>query len=280
MASQNERQGPVAGRSQRRSRPRLRRANVRAGRPRSRVGINHPTNRDHDLRHAQEWGKGLFARPKEPHGAVAVRSQRRRWPRLRRANVRAGRPRSRVGILHLTNREHDLRQAQEWGKGPFARRKATHGPAAVRSQRRRWPRLRRANVRAGRPRSRVGINHPTNWEPDLRHAQEWGKGPFARRKEPHGPVAVRSQRRTFPTPRRKVCGRPARNPPGTRASRPHPYSWLEEMERQHKVAGGQPPSGRERRWQGPRERTAPPRERGRPARNLIPGWRRRSGSAT
>ena len=28
--------------------------------------------------------------------------------------------------------------------------------------------------------------------------------------------------------------------PGTRASRPQPYSWLEEMERQRKVAGRQP----------------------------------------
>ncbi len=117
MASPNEGQGPAAGRSQRRSRSRLCRANVRAGRPRSRGGINHPTNREHDLRQAQEWGKGPFARRKEPHGAVAVRSQRRRWPRLCRAMVRAGRPRSRVGILLPSDREHGLHHALKSGEG-------------------------------------------------------------------------------------------------------------------------------------------------------------------
>ncbi len=61
LASPNERQGPVTVPSQWRSRSRLCRANVRAGRPRSRVGIIHTINREHDLHHAQESGKRPFA---------------------------------------------------------------------------------------------------------------------------------------------------------------------------------------------------------------------------
>ena len=64
LASPNERQCPVTVPSLRRSRPTLCQANVRAGRPRSRGGIFHTTNREHDLHHAQEWGKRPFARLK------------------------------------------------------------------------------------------------------------------------------------------------------------------------------------------------------------------------
>ena len=98
---------------------------VRAGRPRSRVDINHPRMRCHDLHHAQEWGTGPFARPKEPQGPVAVPSQRRSRPGPCREKLRAGRPRSRVGINHPTNREHDLRHAREWGTGLFANLRIT-----------------------------------------------------------------------------------------------------------------------------------------------------------
>ncbi len=82
--------------------------------------IFHTTNREHDLRHAREWGKGLFARRKETHGAVAGQSKWRTFPTPRRENVRAGRPRSRVGINHTRMRGHDLHHAQESGKAPFA----------------------------------------------------------------------------------------------------------------------------------------------------------------
>ena len=50
--------------------------------------------------------------PFHPGGAVGQRCAGKM--------VRAGRPRSRVGIFHTTNREHDLRHAQDWGKAPFA----------------------------------------------------------------------------------------------------------------------------------------------------------------
>ena len=93
------------------------------------------------------------------------------------------------------------------------------GPATLPSQWRSRSRLCRATVRAGRPRSRVGILHTTNREHDLHPAQEWGKGPFASLKN---------------HPRDR--GRLARNL----------YSWLEEMERQRNVAGRQPSCRRER----------------------------------
>ena len=52
--------------------------------------------------------------------------------------------------------------------------------------------------------------------------------------------------------------RPRAEPhPGTRASRPHPYFWLEVAERQRNVAGRQPPRRSEPRWQGPKRPTAP-----------------------
>ncbi len=61
-----------------------------------------------------------MARPNEGQGPAAVPSLRRSRPRLCRVNVRAGRPRSRVGILHTTNREPDLHHPQDWDKAPFA----------------------------------------------------------------------------------------------------------------------------------------------------------------
>ena len=102
LASPNEGQGPVAVRSQRRSRPRLCRANVRAGRPRSRVGIIHTTNREHDLHHAQEWDKGPFAslsitpplrgsrRDVEPNGEGRRRRPRNRQCRMARSCAPCG----------------------------------------------------------------------------------------------------------------------------------------------------------------------------------------------
>ncbi len=61
-----------------------------------------------------------LASPNERQGSVTVRSQWRSRPSLCRVNVRAGRPRSRVGILHSTDREPDLHHTQESGKRPFA----------------------------------------------------------------------------------------------------------------------------------------------------------------
>ena len=152
-----------------------------------------------------------MASPNEGQGPVTVRSQRRRRPRLCRANVRAGRPRSRVGIIHPTNREHDLHHAQEQGKGPFASLK-NHSPLEGESQS--PSRMAKADAEGGTapaPPARCRVSLTGRGVPP----------PTRPRAEPH---------------------------PGTRASRPQPYSWLEEMERQRKVAGRQPPSRRERRW--------------------------------
>ena len=91
LASQNERQGPVTVRSQWRSRPRLCRANVRAGRPRSRVGIIHTTNREHDLHHAHESGKAPFASLKY-HPRERGRLARNLIPRWRRWSLCATLP--------------------------------------------------------------------------------------------------------------------------------------------------------------------------------------------
>ena len=41
--------------------------------------------------------------------------------------MRAGRPRSRAGIFHTTNRHHGLHHAQEWGKAPGSALK-NHSP--------------------------------------------------------------------------------------------------------------------------------------------------------
>ncbi len=64
-------------------------------------------------------------------------------------------------------------------------------------------------MRAGRPRSRVGIFHPTNRDYGSHPAQEWGKGPFA-----------------------SLSITPPREGESTRAKpRPQPYFWLAEVER-------------------------------------------------
>ena len=93
---------------------------VRAGRPRSRVGILHTTDRGHDLHHAQDWGKTPFARPKETHGPVTVPSRRRRWPRLRQAmcgrDARVPGWWSVSGTLPAGSRPAGLQPA---GAGPF-----------------------------------------------------------------------------------------------------------------------------------------------------------------
>ena len=100
-------------------------------------------------------------------------------------------------------------------------------------------------MRAGRPRSRVGILHTTNRDHGLHHAQDWGKGPFASLSITPPVRGIGPGR----SPARER-GRSARNHPGTRASRPQPYFWLEVTNRQRNVAGRQPPCRHERRWPG------------------------------
>ncbi len=73
---------------------------------------------------------------------------------------RAGRPRSRVGMVHTLNREHGLHRAQEWGNRPFASLK-NHSPLEGESERQgRSPQSSRrganAASREGEPRSRSG----------------------------------------------------------------------------------------------------------------------------
>ncbi len=102
LASPNERQGSATVPSLRRSRTTLCQANVRAGRPRSRVGINHPTNREHDLHPAQEWGTAPFASLKH-HPRERGRLARNLIPRWRKwsvsATLQAGSPPAGVNCI-------------------------------------------------------------------------------------------------------------------------------------------------------------------------------------
>ena len=54
--------------------------------------------------------------PRRSTGAIRVAERAKAVPDI----VRAGRPRSRVGILHAINRQHRFRHAQESGKTPHA----------------------------------------------------------------------------------------------------------------------------------------------------------------
>ena len=54
--------------------------------------------------------------PRRSKGSNQVAERAKSVPNM----VRAGRPRSRVGILHTINREHGFHPAQESGKKPYA----------------------------------------------------------------------------------------------------------------------------------------------------------------
>ena len=72
----------------------------------------------------------------------------------------------------------------------------------------------------------------------------------------------------------------ARRPPGNAGVPPATLFLAEGHEPSAQRCGQAACRRREPQRQGPRRRTAPTRERGRPARNLIPGWRSRTASAT
>ena len=153
-----------------------------------------------------------MASSNERQGPATVRSQRQRWPRLRQAMC--GRDARVPGwaIIHTTNREHDLHHAQEWGKAPFASL-TYHFPLEGEAQK--PSRMAKADALGGM------APEPSTHRWSLLTGRGVGPPPARLRAEPH---------------------------PGTRASRPQPYSWLEEMERQRNVAGRQPPCRRELRW--------------------------------
>ena len=117
------------------------------------------------------------------------------------------------------------------------------GPVAVPSQRRR-PTLCQANVRASRP-------QPYSWlEVAERRRNVAARQPPCPR-ELRWPVRIKGKAphasRQITPPREGEWTR-AKPHPGTRASRPQPYSWLEVAERQPNVAAKQPPCRREPHW--------------------------------
>ena len=229
----------------------------------------------------------------------------RRWPRLTESStgrwfrcalyggavdgrlaagirMRAGRPRSRGGILHTINRDHGLHHAQDWGKGAHASRQIT-SPVRGSATRERgrparnliswWrPRSDSATLRASNhPAGVNGDGHGSMGEIDCKVVSVgivWGwRGWEAgcRNKDAGGTPAVpgghlpHNKPGTWFTPRPGMgqggtCKPQNHSPlegechPGPRASRPQPFFWLEVTGRQRDVAGMPPPCRRERRW--------------------------------
>ena len=118
------------------------------------------------------------------------------------------------------------------------------GPVTVPSLRRSRPTLCQANVRASRP-------QPYSWlEVAERRRNVAARQPPCPR-ELRWPVRIKGKAphasRQITPPREGEWTR-AKPHPGTRASRPQPFSSLEVAERQPNVAGRQPPRQRVRHW--------------------------------
>ena len=201
--------------------------------------------------------------------------------------VRAGRPRSRVGILHTLNRKHGLHHAWESGKVSGSALKPVGGQRGVARVRRVGEVVHGAAVGAG------GVAPPTASAFAIRlgcdSPLKGGVPPRASRPQPYFLAEAAERRHDLAVrqpairgdPQRQVArkpttptrerGRPARNPPGTRASRPQPYFLVETAERRHDLAVWQPAFRGDPQGQDPRKPTAPPRDPVAETGEAVPG---------